>query len=166
MVTTDIAEPRYKFAQSKANEIWEKFMDKNIPVKLNDIVKDMAISVKEDDLTMDGVARMDKSGIAFILYKKAMSDERKRFTVAHELGHIILEHITFGGDSSQLSSKSQEQEANQFAGSLLIPLKDLKAFMKNGDKTLDDITKRYWVSRDAASVAVRSNRLLNKVKIN
>jgi Zn-dependent peptidase ImmA (M78 family) len=165
MVTANITEPRYKFAQSKANEIWEKFVDKNIPVKLNDIVKGMDIAVKEDDLSMDGVARMDKSGIAFILYKKAMSDERKRFTVAHELGHIILEHITFGGDSSQLSSKSQEQEANQFAGSLLIPLKDLKTFMKNEDKTLDDIVKRYWVSRDAAGIAVKSNRLLNKLKV-
>lgn len=164
-MTNDITEPRYKFAQAKANEIWEKFVDKNIPVKLNDIVKGINITVKEADLQMDGVARMDKNGIAFILYKRAMSDERKRFTVAHELGHIILEHITFGGDSSQLSSKSQEQEANQFAGSLLIPLKDLKAFMKNGDKTLDDITKRYWVSRDAAGIAVKSNRLLNKLKI-
>lgn len=165
MVTAEITEPRYKFAQSKANEVWEKFVDKNIPVKLNDIVKGMDISVKEADLEMDGVAQMDKNGIAFILYKRTISDERKRFTVAHELGHIILEHITFGGDSSRLSARSQEQEADQFAGSLLIPTKDLKAFVKNEDKTLDDIIKRYWVSKPAAVIAVKSNRLLNKLKV-
>lgn len=165
MAITDITEPRYKFAQSEANEIWEKFTEKNIPVKLNDIVKTIGITVKEENLEMDGITRMDKNGISFILYKRAMSDERKRFTVAHELGHIILEHITFGGDSSQLSSSSQEKEANQFAGSLLVPIKDLKTFMKNKDKTIDDVIKRYWVSKEVAGIAIKSNRLLNKLNV-
>ena len=94
-----------------------------------------------------------------------MSTERKRFTVAHEIGHIVLEHITFNGQSSQYSSHSQEKEADCFAGNLLVPIDDLKSYMKNKDKTIEEIMNRYWVSKSVAGIAIKSNRLLNKLYV-
>lgn len=46
------------------------------------------------------------------------SPDRERFTIAHELGHLVL-HTLRGED---LSPKQAEDEANRFAGALLIPL--------------------------------------------
>ncbi|MDP4007749.1 MAG: ImmA/IrrE family metallo-endopeptidase [Candidatus Peregrinibacteria bacterium] len=162
---TDIAEPRYGFAKSKAEEIWKNQAQKKVPVMLNDIVSAFGANVREADLEAYGVTQMDKAGFCVIMYKRGMSDERKRFTMAHEIGHIALEHITFDGSSSQFSGKSQEKEADEFAGQLLVPAKDIKTFVKNKDKTIEDIMKRYWVSRPAAIIAVQKNRLLNKLAV-
>ena len=162
---TDIAEPRYGLAKAKAEEMWKNQAQKKVPVMLNDIVSALGANVRESDLEASGVTQMDKAGFCIIMYKSGMSDVRKRFTVAHEIGHIALEHITFDGSSSQFSGKSQEKEADEFAGQLLVPAKDLRQFMKNKDKTIEDIMKRYWVSRPAAVVAVEKNRLLNKLSI-
>ena len=54
-------------------------------------------------------------------------EPRKRFTVAHELGHFILGHnrkeVIHDNEASMefYKSGSQETEANQFASELLIP---------------------------------------------
>ncbi|MCC7432612.1 ImmA/IrrE family metallo-endopeptidase [Candidatus Peregrinibacteria bacterium] len=165
----DIAEPRYKLAQSEAGRIWGTLAGSKVPVQLNDIVKAMDVNVKEENIPQgirsDGATTMDNSGKCTIRYRKDISVERQRFTVAHELGHIVLEHVSFDGSSSQCSGGSQEKEANAFAGALLVPLKDLKTFMKNKDKTIEDIVSRYWVSKDVASIAVTGNKLLNKIRI-
>lgn len=165
----DSAEPRYKLAQSEAVRVWKNLAGGKVPVQLNDIVKTMDVVVREEnipsEIKSDGATTMDSSGKCIIRYRKDISVERKRFTVAHELGHIVLEHISFDGSSSQCSGGSQEKEANSFASALLIPIADLKVFMKDKNKTFDDVIARYWVSKDAASVAITSNKLLNKLKI-
>jgi Zn-dependent peptidase ImmA (M78 family) len=164
----ELASPRYKFAQSEAFKLWETLGERKIPIKLNDIVKLMDVLVKEEDIPSnirsEGVTQMDSSGKCIIRYKKNMPIEVQRFTVAHELGHIILEHISFDGSSSQCSGNCQEQEANAFAGALLVPVKDLKVFLKKKDKSIDDIVTRYWISKNVATIAVIGNKLLNKIK--
>lgn len=162
----DITDPRHTFASAKAKEVWENLASRKIPVLLNDIVKTLGVPVKESDLEIDGVSRMSSNGIFFIQYKKNIPEVRKRFTVAHELGHIVLEHISFDGSCSQYSNNSQEKEANTFANALLVPKDDLKSFLKNGGNTIENVTERYWVSKDTAIIAVNRNRLLNKIKIN
>jgi Zn-dependent peptidase ImmA (M78 family) len=165
----DTVEPRYKSAQSEAERVWKTLAESKIPVRLNDIVKAMDIVVRGEDIPQsmrsDGATIMDNSGKCTIRYRKDTSVERQRFTVAHELGHIVLEHISFDGSSSQCSGSSQEKEANSFAGALLVPIKDLKAFMKNNDKTFEDVISRYQVSKDVASIAISGNKLLSKLKI-
>ena len=167
----NIAEPRYKLAQAEALRIWQTLGESKIPVDLNTILDCMVIQILETDLPpeigakSDGVTQTDKNGNCTIMYKKDVSSERKRFTIAHELGHIALEHLSFDGSSSQCSRNSQEKEANAFAGALLVPSKDLKTFMKKGDKSFKEIITRYRVSKDVASIAITDNRLLNKVCI-
>lgn len=159
-------EANIKHAKGEANRMRSEITGDVFPVRLNDIVQHYSIPVKEADLEIDGCARMDSEGTCFILYKNSVSRARQRFTVAHELGHIRLEHISFNGDTSQHSSKAQEQEANAFAAELLVPSADLRQFLKNRDRTLEDVTERYWVSRNVAIRAIDQNRLLPKLKTN
>lgn len=156
--------PRYSLSKAKALETWTNILDKIIPVKLNDLIKKLDIKVLEADLgTILGITRMDNCGHCLILYNKNMPDTRNRFTVAHEIGHIILEHISYNGSSSQLKGKLQETEADVFAGNLLVPISDLRKFLKEKNRSIKELTERYWVSRDVIFVALKSNKLLNKV---
>ncbi len=165
----DISEPKYKLAKSEADKIWHTLAGEKVPVMLNDIVKAMGIIAKGEDIPKhiksDGVTQLDRAGKCIIRFRRDISEERKRFTVAHELGHIILGHVSFDGTSSQCSGNAQEKEANSFAGALLVPAKDLKIFMNNNDKTIDDVIKRYWISKEVATIAIMNNGLLNRIKI-
>ena len=57
----------------------------------------------------------------FIFVNPRMSTERIRFTLAHELGHLILH------DNEAVDSKLVEKEADAFASNLLMPADDVLA---------------------------------------
>ncbi|MDD4318995.1 MAG: XRE family transcriptional regulator [Candidatus Peribacteraceae bacterium] len=158
----DATKPRTNWAREQAKELREQHGNNQIPVQLNDIISALGIPVQKAELSIDGIAQMDNEGTAFIMYNSKAPEVRQRFTVAHELAHIVLEHIGIG-ESSQLSNKSQEAEANAFANELLIPVIDLKEFMKT-KRNVEEVATRYWVSNDAALLAVMNNRLFAKIK--
>ena len=51
---------------------------------------------------------------------EAISVERKLFTIAHELGHLILHKSSFNGEFAE-ENKTEEAQADMFAGELLMP---------------------------------------------
>lgn len=61
----------------------------------------------------DGFAYRDDQ-LKIIFYARAVPKERRRFTVAHEIGHLALEHD--GSDAER-----EEREASRFASHLLAP---------------------------------------------
>lgn len=58
----------------------------------------------------------------FITYVSGGPGDRERFSKAHELGHLVLH-----GDRILLGEKAKEQEANEFAGALLLPQGSIKS---------------------------------------
>lgn len=163
-VADDILAPHTRAAKLRATEIWGQFCENKIPVKLNDIIQKMGINIRGEDLTsIDGITRMDSDGVCCIVYDQNNSTVRNRFTIAHEIGHIALDHTSVWGGCNQYSEKSQEAEANAFAGELLVPSGDIKKFVKSGG-TIQGIMDRYWISKPAAFVAVQKNGLLKKIK--
>lgn len=76
----------------------------------------------------------------YIFYDDTVSPERQRFTVAHELGHIIMRHS---------GAEDNEAEANVFASRLLMPACVLYACEV---KTADEIMSLCAVSRQAAEI--------------
>lgn len=65
-----------------------------------------------DDARIDGVAY--SSDAAVVLLNEHSTWVRRRFSAAHELGHLVLH-------SEGPSSAEREMEANRFAGALLVP---------------------------------------------
>lgn len=110
------------------------------PVDVVKIAKLSGVIVEQTDLgdEVSGLLVIH-SGQGVIAYSPDQGDQRKRFTIAHELGHYIL-HNQDSADAvfvdkdfivKYRSQKAyseievrQEQEANAFAASLLMP-KDL-----------------------------------------
>lgn len=60
----------------------------------------------------------------FIFTSRKKTPERKRFDIAHELGHLVLHHNTKVGENVQ-----QERRADAFATEFLIPQVALKAYL-------------------------------------
>jgi Zn-dependent peptidase ImmA (M78 family) len=164
-VSDDLLTPNLKGARLRAKNIWNEFCGAKIPVKLNDIIQKMGIDIRGEDLnSADAITRMDSNGVCCMVYDQNSSVVRKRFTIAHEIGHLAMEHTSSWGGCNQFSKKSQEKEADAFAGELLVPSEDLKEFTKQ-KRTIQEIMSRYWISNPAAFVAVQNNRLLDRIKI-
>lgn len=67
-----------------------------------------------------------------IILNKNMTSYRKRFTIAHQLGHVILNHYTHKDLvvlTRHNNNSIEEKEANAFADELLMPKKYIFDFM-------------------------------------
>jgi Zn-dependent peptidase ImmA (M78 family) len=94
---------------------------------------------------------------------------RRRFTLAHELGHIRCGHdLRVAVDTFETlagkTTDSREIQANAFAAELLAPASGV-ASMVDGDPTLDDvvlIAARFGISTIAALFRLSSLRLTSR----
>lgn len=73
----------------------------------------------------DGCSAIDPiGGSAYVLINSDKPRVRRRFTVAHELGHLVLGHLKAGDmvlDGNLGGESLQETEANAFAAGFLMP---------------------------------------------
>ena len=88
---------------------------------LSELLEERGIKVLSVDLTdIDGltanVVRKNREPLPVVVVKKGAWAERKRFTLAHELGHMVMD-IRHGADG--------ERAANRFAGAFLMPAEAL-----------------------------------------
>lgn len=102
-----------------------------------------------------------------IIVNSNHSSTRKRFTIAHELGHYILQGRPQKCYSHRESSgvyNPEERDANSFASALLMPEEDVRRFVKSIsqkpplplDLTLIfNVAKRYNVSESSAEVRLK-----------
>lgn len=99
-----------------------KYEEKLLPIKVEDIIKyrpDIEL-VKEDLQGLDGYSIYNAKTKRYIIALDNVNYDlsRQRFTLAHELGHIFLQHHT---KYKYLSDYVKEKSADAFAGELLMP---------------------------------------------
>lgn len=78
--------------------------------------KDIKVVEIDADEKFDGLSGWANQTIPVIVINKNYSVERKRFTVLHELGHLLLSI-----DNEIITHKEKENYCNQFAGAMLLP---------------------------------------------
>lgn len=109
-----------------------------------------------------GFAFAEPDGRLLIFYNEQKPHHQIRFTVAHELGHILLGHVAPEAPCGRLlipSDPSLERQADQFAIRLLAPacmLWHLDAY------SAEDISKACDISMDAAVSRARRMKVLRK----
>lgn len=124
----------YKIARDKA---WETLIECGIcelPINLADIINHYGIYLikysdsdyisRHNSPTEDGYSRLI-DGKLVIYYNDKKPEHRIRFTVAHEIGHVLLGHLSEGEtlhrNTEEDTPNPKEQQANIFARDLLMP---------------------------------------------
>lgn len=93
-----------------------------------------------DSEKFDGITLHTNSGYPIIFINKRMSNDRKRFTLGHELGHLIM-HIPF---ITMKDSDLIEKEANQFSSEFNMPTIDCRNDLINLKFNSLGHLKSYW----------------------
>lgn len=130
----------------------ELLEDKNIKV--------VKLDVDED---FDGLQTFVNGTIPVVAYnvKKTNKPDRIRFTLLHELAHLLL---TFGN----VTSKEKETLCYQFAGSMLLPEQTIKAELgeyrnKLSINELGNVKKQYGISMQAIVMRARDCGIINEL---
>ena len=167
-------------AWNAARQLLDELRIHTAPVPVVKIARRQATIAREslgDDVS--GMLIPTKDG-PVIVVNSDHSPTRQRFTIAHELGHLILHNYTtphadrrykvrFRDATSSEGTDVEEIEANQFAAALLMPknllikkLIDI-GFEHDPDEEdaeqLAEVAKAFNVSRQALSIRLSSLQL-------
>lgn len=146
------------------NKYFCERIDSSGPADLAAFAAKNNISISRDpNLQFEGCIERDAFGKALIRLRSGMNRRRERFTLAHELGHWMLQSETLGtcegvlfrGVSRNRHELDEEERlANLLAAEMLLPRENLLADFDSGSlhRSLNHICRRYGVSR---TVAVR-----------
>lgn len=131
--------------------------------KLSELLEERGIKVMSLDVErVDGFAaevrRKGKHSARVIMIKKHTWSERKRFNLAHELGHMVL-NVAEGCDP--------ERAANRFAGAFLIPAEVLRQEMGARRREISlgeliSIKDRFGVSIQAIAYRCKDLEIINQ----
>jgi len=157
--------PRKTGAKNLAKKLIKDAKITEIPISLQKIIEYLQLSY---DLS---VRRVDFGvEVSGLLVKSKSVDEeyyaigfnqnhpwcRRRFTIAHEIGHLLFNHVCKSGSEADADN---ERECDIFAGELLIPTAFIK---KDFAKTpnVPELSKLYRVSAEALSIKLGDAHLL------
>lgn len=101
------------------------------------------------DEKFDGISMYSKKGTPIIVINKRMSNDRKRFTLAHELGHLIM-HCS--SEFPVPEYRDKEQEANEFASEFLMPTKAIRGSLEGLMYRDLHSLKKYWLTSKSSIV--------------
>ena len=148
--------------RQRANKLYKKY-SLSVPVNLDIIIreKNIIVSYKENQVGIDGMCQLQKNPPEIILNTETVYEQRRRFTLAHEIGHICIPWHT-GVDLCSLDNpyvridgqhmiNTQELEANIFASELLMPTDWLKENFELNTTSLSTLVKQIC---DAANTSI------------
>lgn len=123
-------------------------LDKREPViNIFNLLESNGIIVIEfDDVTdkFDGVSFLTDKGNPVVIINKNFPNDRKRFTLAHELGHVLMHNTGDFPNPVHRDEKQKEIEANRFAAEFLMPALGIQNSLIG--LSLYDLAplKKYW----------------------
>lgn len=158
--------PNFNYLEEKAERllVCYNLFKPNFDIKK--LAKLLKINLKEEYLGDDvsGFFVLTDTD-SIITSNKNDGKERKRFTIAHEIGHFILHskeqpifidktpQVMFRNSSSSTGEDFKEREANAFAASLLMPKKLIEHEILNTPNDFDlaiiYLAKKFGVSQQA-----------------
>jgi Zn-dependent peptidase ImmA (M78 family) len=162
----NVDKPRKKYIESETLAVIKTCSQSCAPVNLRDVV----IHIQEKyNVNLIKTSELEDGLSGFLTKEYNIYDEevftigfnanhpwvRNRFTIAHEIGHLVLGHVC----NKNASSKTNEKEADLFASYLLMP-KDLlkKDFLLTPSQK--DLAKKYIVSESAMTIRLMESKIL------
>lgn len=158
-----------RIVKEKTNEFISKYIgeDTILPINITSIIQSEEVLVEYRFLDNDLSGLLIIQGDSKLIgVEKSHGLERKRFTLAHELGHLVLhneesslfvDNMLFKRQSDGYTTREErmEREANYFAASILMPeflvRKEVNLFQKDlyEDENIEELAKKFGVSKPA-----------------
>lgn len=138
------------------------------PVPVEKIAENLGLEIRCAPLQGDLYGALIRSDHEMYIGVNSLNHpNRRRFTIAHELGHFVLHkgikvHIDKGfrvnwrDDESSQAVSDEEMEANRFAAEILMPIqfltRDIEALRGVGQETVTLLARKYRVSSQAMKI--------------
>lgn len=161
---------RVGYAREMARKVLKDCWITEPPVDLKAILDKKRYEYLEVDNFLDNIDALfiENYGVLYFAVNSRHHPHRQRFSLAHELGHILLNHsLDYYEEDISLDNpptvkahtsteKAFETEANTFAGELLVPLEMLK---KEFNETTDIavLAKKFFVSQQVMGIAISNH---------
>ena len=150
-----------------------KYWGDSIPVDPVSVANKLGISVLQNDLPSEvsGALLKEQGEDPVIMVHFRDSPNRKRFTIAHELGHYFYRHndgdssndaeysyVDLRGSLASAGTDIEEMFANAFAAEFLMPESEVKRLSKR-EKNPAILAGQFGVSGEAMSVRFSTLRI-------
>lgn len=134
-------------AARKLRKLWK--IEKGAIDNLTQVLEDNGLFLINFDFNterVDGMSILADNKFPIIFSNKRSLGDRQRFTLAYELGHLVMHLQTNPSFTRDIS-----HEANEFAAEFLMPEKDIKGDFKDGVNlnVLADLKRKWKVSMQA-----------------
>ena len=157
--------PRKKFAKNLAQKLLKDSKIFQAPVRLELIIESIKANYDLSIMPIENaserisgllvVCKEENREFATIGFNPNHPFCRQRFTIAHEIGHLLLGHTCTSRDDGTYN----EREANAFAAELLVPTSLLKQDYRD-TTTLRNISSLYRVSDSTMWIRLTDLRLV------
>lgn len=141
----------HRAIEARAKKLLDDLRIVKPPINLDAIAAHLEVPIIREVLAPDISGFLyTESDRSAIVVNKTQRHHRQRFTIAHELGHLLLSHkrdqihvdkgyvLNFRSDRAYDGSQSDEVHANAFAATLLMPTHMLKADLSRLPRPFDD----------------------------
>lgn len=147
---------RLTLVRKRALNLYKKY-SLSVPVDLQKILdeKNIILIYKENPVGMDGLTHLQESPPIIELNTEITFEPRRRFTLAHEIGHICIPWHTgitvcsLDDPSYKVQGQTlintQELEANTFASELLMPTPWIQSNFNLIDFEMEELIKKFQV---------------------
>jgi len=134
-----------------------------IPLDVEDLASrlDITINLRSLENDLSGILYKDDADKWIIEVNQLHHKNRRRYTIAHELGHYILhrhlkdrfeDEIFFrGGEPS-----NEEWQASEFASNILMPEQEFRQFIKDGVDKIEELSTEFQVSTIALRIRAKN----------
>ena len=146
----------------------------NIPVNIEGMIRFQGIKLDKNAHLADGLSgeiRKLNEGEYQISVQASEHYYRKRFTMAHELGHFLLHKDKIGDgvndtpayrtyEKAELFNSNitaeHESEANAFAAALLMPKEAIEYYVREEGKSIKEMTSIFQMSERALGIRIKN----------
>lgn len=112
-----------------AERLLTRFNQTRPPVQVERLARDMGLSVRYRSMPYAGELKLDRdANYAVIVVNDADHPRRQRFTIAHEIGHLMLHPGSLHWRDTDFKGDDKEAQANGYAAALLMPFSMLKTY--------------------------------------
>ena len=154
---------RFANPAAEAKAVLARYWSGRIPVDVESIARQLGADVQYGDLAgLSGEVAL-QNRVPVIKVNSNDSLTRQRFTIAHELGHLMLGHLSDGRKFRDPSKNytlgsydPKERDANYFAAALLMPDDAVRAYAAGMDSpTATTLANAFGVSNAAMGIKLK-----------